>query len=207
MDGKRILVDPVFYAASPVSFISRPFEGADLYKPDDMPEIDYLVITHDHWDHLDNRTVKELKDKTHKIICTFGAGEYFEYWGYKKEQLIELDWEENAIEESEFTIYCLPTRHFSGRGLVANQTLWASFLLETPSLSVFVGGDGGYGDHFARIGSRHSGIDWAIYYCPSLQIALSKHPWDEPFRNEKLLGKDSLDIVETIIGKSIGLVR
>lgn len=239
MDGKRILVNPVFYAASPVSFIRRPFEGADLYKPDDMPEIDYLVITHDHWDHLDYQAVKELKDKTHKIICPLGAGEYFEYWGYKKEQLIELDWEENAIEESEFTIYCLPTRHFSGRGLVANQTLWASFLLETPSLSVFVGGDGGYGDHFTRIGSRPPGIDWAILengqysedwrYIHTMpneltqvakdlkakhiitvhhsKFALSKHPWDEPLRNEKLLRKDSLDIVETIIGKSIGLVR
>ena len=162
IDGKRILVDPVFHAASPVSFINKPFKGTDLYKPDDMPEIDYLVITHDHWDHLDYRTVKELKDKTRKVICPLGVGEHFEHWGYKKEQLIELDWEEKTEVGAGFTVFCLPTRHFSGRGLTANQTLWASFLLETTSLSVFIGGDGGYGTHFARIAAQHPGIDWAI---------------------------------------------
>lgn len=162
MDGRRILVDPVFHAASPVAFINQPFEGTDLYTPDDMPEIDYLVITHDHWDHLDYQTVKELKDKTRKVVCPLGVGEHFEYWGYPKARLIELDWEEQATPEPGFTIHCLPTRHFSGRGLHPNQTLWAAFLLEAPSLSVFVGGDGGYGTHFARIASQHPGIDWAI---------------------------------------------
>lgn len=162
MDGKRFLVDPVFHAASPVSFINRPFAGTDIYKPEDMPDIDYLVITHDHWDHLDYRTVKSLKDRVSKVVCPLGVGEHFEFWGYGKEQLIELDWEKKATPESGLAIYCLPTRHFSGRGLTANQTLWASFLLETPSLSVFIGGDGGYGIHFARIASLHPGIDWAI---------------------------------------------
>ena len=239
MDGKRILVDPVFHAASPVSFINKPFEGTDLYKPDDMPEMDYLVITHDHWDHLDYRTVKELKGKTRKAICPLGVGEHFERWGYGKERLIELDWEEKAAPEPGFTIYCLPTRHFSGRGFSANQTLWASFLLETPSLSVYVGGDGGYGTHFARIASQHPGIDWAILengqysedwrYIHTMpgelsqaakdlkakhvvtvhhsKFALSKHPWDEPLRNEEQLRKDSIDIVVTAIGSPIGLER
>lgn len=66
MDGKRFLVDPVFHAASPVPFINRPFSGTDIYKPEDMPDIDYLVITHDHWNHLDYRTVKALKDRIGK---------------------------------------------------------------------------------------------------------------------------------------------
>lgn len=162
MDGKRFLVDPVFHAASPVPFINRPFSGTDIYKPEDMPDIDYLVITHDHWDHLDYRTVKALKDRIGKVVCPLGVGEHFEHWGYRKEQLIELDWEEKAAPESGVTIHCLPTRHFSGRGLTANQTLWASFLLETSSLSVFIGGDGGYGTHFAQIASQHPDIDWAI---------------------------------------------
>ena len=61
VDGKRILVDPVFCVASPVSFVNKPFKGADAYKPADMPEIDYLVISHDHWDHLDYETVMQLK--------------------------------------------------------------------------------------------------------------------------------------------------
>ncbi len=80
IDGKRFLVDPVFCMASPVSFVNKPFKGTDVYKPEDMPDIDYLVITHDHWDHLDYRTVKSLKDRVGKVICGLGVGEHFEYW-------------------------------------------------------------------------------------------------------------------------------
>ena len=67
--GKRILVDPVFCMASPVSFVNKPFKGTELYTPDDMPDIDYLVISHDHWDHLDYNTVKKLKDRIGAVIC------------------------------------------------------------------------------------------------------------------------------------------
>ena len=79
LDGKRILVDPVFCMASPVSFVNKPFKGTDIYKPEDMPDIDYLVISHDHWDHLDYQTVKRLKDRVRKVICPLGVGEHFEY--------------------------------------------------------------------------------------------------------------------------------
>ena len=69
VDGKRVLVDPVFCMASPVSFINKPFKGTDVYHPEDMPDIDYLVISHDHWDHLDYHTVRALKDHIGKVIC------------------------------------------------------------------------------------------------------------------------------------------
>lgn len=94
--GKRILVDPVFCMPSPVSFVNKPFKGTELYTPDDMPDIDYLVISHDHWDHLDYNTVKKLKDRIGAVICPLGVGEHFEYWGFDKERLIELDWNEDA---------------------------------------------------------------------------------------------------------------
>ena len=96
MDGKRFLVDPVFHAASPVPFINRPFSGTDIYKPEDMPDIDYLVITHDHWDHLDYRTVVALKERVHAVICPLGVGEHFEYWGYDPHVIREMDWQETA---------------------------------------------------------------------------------------------------------------
>lgn len=162
ISGKRILVDPVFHIASPVSFINKPFKGTNIYQPEDMPEIDYLVITHDHWDHLDYKTVMELKGRIDKVICPLGVGEHFEYWGFKKECIIELDWEEHVNLEKDFTFYCLPTRHFSGRGLTPNPTLWASFLLETPCLNVYIGGDGGYDTHYTDIGTRFPNIDFAI---------------------------------------------
>ena len=162
LDGKRILVDPVFCMASPVSFVNKPFKGTDIYKPEDMPDIDYLVISHDHWDHLDYQTVKRLKDRVRKVICPLGVGEHFEYWGFDKERLVELDWQENAKLDSGFMVHCLPARHFSGRGLTSNQSLWASFLVETPTRKVYIGGDSGYDSHFARIGKQFPGIDLAI---------------------------------------------
>ena len=130
--------------------------------PDDMPDIDYLVISHDHWDHLDYNTVKKLKDRIGAVICPLGVGEHFEYWGFDKERLIELDWNEDANLAPGFMIHCLPARHFSGRRLTANQSLWASFLLEAPSQKIYIGGDGGYDTHYAEIGNRFPGIDLAI---------------------------------------------
>lgn len=162
LSGKRILVDPVFCMAAPVSFINKPFKGTDIYKPDDMPDIDYLIISHDHWDHLDYSTVIQLKDRIGKVICPLGVGEHFEYWGFDKENLIELDWQENASLAKGFAVHCLPARHFSGRGLSPNQSLWASFLLETPSGKVYVGGDSGYDTHFEEIGRQFPDIDLAI---------------------------------------------
>ena len=160
--GKRILVDPVFCIASPVSFVNKPFKGTELYTPDDMPDIDYLVISHDHWDHLDYNTVKKLQDRIGAVICPLGVGEHFEYWGFDKERIVELDWNEDARLAPGFMIHCLPARHFSGRGLTANQSLWASFLLEAPSQKIYIGGDGGYDTHYAEIGNRFPDIDLAI---------------------------------------------
>lgn len=160
LDGKRILVDPVFYAAAPVSFVNKPFAGTDVFRPEDMPDIDMLIITHDHWDHLDYKTAKKMRTRVRKVVCPLGVGAHFEHWGYNKEQLIELDWEEEARYDS-LVIHCLPARHFSGRGLSSNKTLWASFLLESTSLTLFLSGDGGYGPHFRQIGQRFPAIDWA----------------------------------------------
>src|SRR5699024_5550636 len=109
--GKRILVDPVFCMASPVSFVNKPFKGTELYTPDDMPDIDYLVISHDHWDHLDYNTVKKLQNRIGTVICPLGVGEHFEYWGFDKERIIELDWNENARLAPGFVMHCLPARH------------------------------------------------------------------------------------------------
>lgn len=113
-DGLRILVDPVFETASPVPFFNRPFEGTDLYKPEDMPGIDLLVITHDHWDHLDYGTVTKLRDRTGRVVCPLGVGEYFEYWGFDPQRITELDWGEQVALGGGFTVYCRPARHFSG---------------------------------------------------------------------------------------------
>ncbi len=163
INGRRLLIDPVLSGSgSPVSFINKPFPGADTYRPADIPEIDYLVISHDHWDHLDYTTVREIKERVGKVICGLGVGQHFERWGFTSEQLIELDWNEEAVLGGGLTVYCLPARHFSGRSLNRNQSLWVSYLFDFPSCRVYIGGDSGYGKHFAGIGERFGNIDLAI---------------------------------------------
>lgn len=163
VDGKRILVDPVLSgAASPVAFTTRAFEGSDIYTPEEFPEIDYLFISHDHWDHLDHKTIVKLKPRIRKIICGLGTGEHFEHWGFQTDNIIEADWKERLILEDGFEVHTIPSRHFSGRGFKRNKALWLSFVLQTPSLKLFLGGDSGYDTHFQDAGKEHGPFDLAI---------------------------------------------
>lgn len=162
IDGFRILVDPVFFDASPISFYNKPFKGTNVFSPADIPKIDYLIISHDHWDHLDYRTVTALKERIGKVICGLGTGQHFEYWGFDKSTIIELDWNENYVLDNGLTIYCLPARHFSGRKGFSNQSLWASYLIDTKQHKVYIGGDSGYDTHYADIGKQFEKIDLAI---------------------------------------------
>lgn len=161
--GKRILVDPLFSeVSSPALFFPRAFAGTNSYKPEDMPKIDYLIITHDHWDHLDYQTVIRLKHKTKKVICPLGVGAHFEFWGFQADQIIEMDWGEETVCDKDFSIYCLPARHFSGRGIFRNKSLWASFLIKSDDFKIYFSGDSGYDNHYKEIGDRFGEIDLAI---------------------------------------------
>lgn len=163
VDGKKILVDPVLSgSASPLAFTTKAFRGTDGYKAEDIPEIDYLFISHDHWDHLDYETIIKLKSKIKKVICALGTGEHFEYWGFDPSKIIEKDWNETIPLEEGFTAYTAPARHFSGRGLLRNKALWTSWILQTPSMKIYIGGDSGYDTHFAEIGQKFGPFDLAI---------------------------------------------
>ena len=163
IDGKKVLVDPVLSGnASPVSFTTKAFKGSDIYTTDEIPDIDYLIITHDHWDHLDYKTLMALKPRINKIITPLGNGAHFERWGFKLNQIIEKDWYETVQLEEEFEITVTPARHFSGRGFKRNQTLWASFVFLTPTKRIYIGGDSGYDKHFAEICKKYGPFDLAI---------------------------------------------
>lgn len=163
IEGKKILVDPVFSGnASPVSFTTKAFAGADLYSTYDIPDLDYLIITHDHWDHLDYETVKKLNPKVKTVITGLGTGEHLEYWKYDPKKIIELDWGESFNLGNGFKVYAETARHFSGRTMKRNQAIWASFVFETPQRKIYLGGDSGFDDHFEKIGKKHGGFDLAI---------------------------------------------
>jgi L-ascorbate metabolism protein UlaG (beta-lactamase superfamily) len=164
--GKKILVDPVFSgAASPVKFTTRSFKGSDVYTADDIPEIDYLLLTHDHWDHLDHETIRALKPKIKKIVTSIGVGAHLERWGIDPRIVTETQWGDEVMLEDGFRIDTTPARHFSGRGFKRAQSLWSSFVLTTPAMRIFIGGDSGYGEHFKRIGNEFGPFDLAIMEC------------------------------------------
>ncbi|RJG01297.1 MBL fold metallo-hydrolase [Noviherbaspirillum sedimenti] len=163
LGGKRLLIDPVFStSAAPVTFANKAFEGTSIYTAEDMPAIDYLLITHDHWDHLDYPSVKALEPKVRHVVAGLGVGAYLEQWGYSKEKIHEADWFATVNLEEGFTIHVLPARHYSGRLLTRNRTLWAGYALETSTRRIFFSGDSGYGPHFREIGQRYKGFDLAV---------------------------------------------
>ncbi|HEU4469661.1 MAG TPA: MBL fold metallo-hydrolase [Flavisolibacter sp.] len=163
LDGKKILVDPVLSgSASPVKFTTRSFKGSDVFTVSDLPSIDLLFITHDHWDHLDHDTVRQLRPRIGQVITSLGVGAHLERWGYTREMITELDWYESAQPAPRCSVNAVPARHFSGRGFRRNQTLWSSFVLKTASRKIFIGGDSGYDKHFKEAGKEYGPFDLAI---------------------------------------------
>lgn len=166
VDGKRILVDPVFSGnASPLPNTMKSFPGSDIYTTDDIPEIDYLFITHDHWDHLDHKTMIGLRKKVKQIFTGLGVKDHIEHWGFSKTIIHENDWNEMTEPDPGFKIITAPARHFSGRKFKRNTSLWLSFILITPSMKLYLGGDSGYDEHFNEIGNKYGPFDLAILEC------------------------------------------
>ena len=163
LNGKRYLVDPLLKPEWPSSMMLKAFEGTDIYRPNDLPAIDVLIITHEHWDHMEYATLRDIRDRVRQVICPLGIADYLRYWGYKDEQITEMDWYESLSGEDGLTITCLPSRHFSNRLLgKRNQTLWASFMVEAGGRKVYIGGDGGYDKRFKEIHERFGSVDLAL---------------------------------------------
>lgn len=163
LNEKRFLIDPVFSAyASPLPSVNKSFPGTNIYSTSDMPDIDYLLITHDHYDHLDYKTVKALQPKIKTVICGLGVGAHFMHWKFDTDTIMELNWNETFQPDDQISIHTTPARHFSGRSNKRNNTLWLSFIVQTPKFKIFFGGDGGYDTHFKEIGDRFDGVDFAV---------------------------------------------
>jgi L-ascorbate metabolism protein UlaG (beta-lactamase superfamily) len=161
--GKQILVDPVFSGyASPFKLKSaKSFEGSDVYGIADMPAIDVLLISHDHYDHCDYKTIPKLEGKAKHILTSLGVGSHLEYWGVDSNKITELDWHE-SYEQDGLKFISTPARHFSGRGFTRAKTLWASFILKADDFSIYIGADSGYDKHFKEIGDKYGPFDIAI---------------------------------------------
>lgn len=161
-----ILVDPVFSgSASPVSFFGKSFPGSDAYRVDDMPAIDLLILSHDHYDHLDYKTITQLIPKVKKFYTALGVGAHLERWGVPADRIVEFDWWEHQQIAPDLDLRAVPARHFSGRSFARGKTLWSAFVLNVHGYKLFLGGDSGYGAHFQEIGNTYGPFDLAILEC------------------------------------------
>lgn len=167
IDDKRLLLDPMLSeAAAPVPWFVKRFNKLPIQVAD-LPEIDAVLISHDHYDHLDYSTVTQLKDRVAHFYVPLGVGNHLKRWGIAAERITELAWwDEVRIKNSEVTLVFTPSRHMSGRGVTDNKaTLWGSWVILGRQEKVFFSGDGGYGTHFKSIGEKYGAFDLALMEC------------------------------------------
>lgn len=161
IDGLRILTDPVW--SNRASFVS--FAGPKRFFPaplllQDLPDIDAIIISHDHYDHLDASTIGKLAGRHIPFYCSLGVGQHLAKWGIQKDEITEMNWGESASLKNACTITATPARHFSGRSIVnRNRTLWSSFVIRTAQHNIFFGADSGWFPGFKTIGEMFGPFD------------------------------------------------
>lgn len=157
---KLILIDPILSDySSPVSFIVQRFQPA-VIRSEELPPIDYVLISHDHYDHLDFPTIKHFVGKKTQFIAPQGVGSHLRGWGIKN--VTELNWWDTVTKEG-IEFVATPAQHFSGRSIGdKNRTLWAGYVVKTPELRVFFSGDSGYDIHFKEVGEKYGPFDIAF---------------------------------------------
>ena len=166
MEGKTILTDPVFgERASTFSFM-RPkrFNYDHHVTVDDLPPLDAVILSHDHYDHLDYPTILQLKGKVKRFFVPLGVGAHLEKWGIDPAFITELDWWQSA-KLGDLELVCAPSRHFSGRSFKRNGTLWSSWVLLGRERRVYFGADSGYYPGFKMIGEKYGPFDLALLEC------------------------------------------
>ena len=175
MHGMNILLDPVFSEMiSPVSFAgSRRFSHPPVGVAD-LPEIDLLLLTHDHYDHLDYKVIKEIDGKVKQYLVPLGVENHLERWGVATEKITNMAWWEE-IDIEGLTVGCTPAQHFSGRKLVDNMaTLWCSYVLKDQYHQVFESGDSGFNTHFERIHEKYGDFDYVFIECGQYDVQWPK---------------------------------
>ena len=163
----NILIDPMFGAVP----APHPLLGTKRFNTKlplsiaQLPHIDAVILSHDHYDHLDYQSIVQLKEKVNHFYTPLGLGVHLKKWGVAANNITELDWWQNT-SIADLTLTCTPAQHFSGRGLNdKNKTLWSSWVIESTTERLFFSGDSGYGPHFKTIGRKFGEFDFAMIEC------------------------------------------
>ncbi|QHW35111.1 hypothetical protein GZH47_15170 [Paenibacillus rhizovicinus] len=167
-EGRRLLFDPMLSPSpSPVpGFGSKRYSGGSLpLEPEDFPMLDAIILSHDHYDHLDKASIRKLRNKAHYFIVPLGVKKRLIQWGVDPGRITERGWWEE-LQVAGLTLACTPARHFSGRGLGdRNGTLWCSWVILGERHRVFFSGDSGYAPHFKDIGDKYGPFDLTMMEC------------------------------------------
>lgn len=167
IEDKNILFDPVFsQRASPFSWTGpKRFSSSLPITVNKLPEIDAVIISHDHYDHLDYNTINEIKDKVKMFYTPLGVGVHLKRWGIETKRIVELDWWQEVNTEG-LKLIATPSLHTSGRKPnTTASTLWSSWIIKSKKQSIFFSGDGGYDNHFKEIGDKYGPFDFALMEC------------------------------------------
>ena len=162
LEGKRILTDPVWGPRASPSRLVGPKRFQPVPIPlRSLPPLDAVIVSHDHYDHLDYPTIRELAKLPVPFVTSLGVGAHLEYWGVPAERITELDWWESyALPDADVTVTAGPSQHFSGRGMRdRNSTLWSSMTIRSPRNTVFFSGDTGLTTEYASLRERFGPFD------------------------------------------------
>lgn len=167
MEGRNILIDPMLtHMPSPISRdAQRRFNTSIPIEIEQLPKIDAVLISHDHYDHLDYPSIKRLREKVDHFFVPLGVGVHLKAWDISERMITEMDWWQETTYLG-FRFACTPAQHFSGRKFNnRGSTLWASWVITSGSQNIFFSGDSGYGDHFKDIGDKYGPFDFAMMEC------------------------------------------
>ena len=167
INGKNILIDPMFgNVPAPHPMLGGKRFSSELpIQIEKLPQIDAVILSHDHYDHLDYGSIFKLKDKVNHFYTPLGVGVHLLEWGIPQRQITELDWWQQSTF-GDLVFKCTPAQHFSGRGFNdRGNTLWASWIIQSSTENLFFSGDSGYGSHFKEIGDKYGPFDFAMMEC------------------------------------------
>jgi len=193
IDGYRVLTDPVWSdRCSPSDLVGPQRLHPPPVQLEGLPAVDAVIISHDHYDHLDVDTVMVLaRTQRAPFFVPLGIGAHLRAWGIPEHRIVELDWNQSA-QVDELTVVCMPARHFSGRFFSRNNTLWASWALIGPSHRAYFGGDTGYTKSFAQIGADHGPFDVTL-----LPIGAYNTAWPDIHMNPEEAVRAHQDVTDS----------
>ena len=166
IDGVKLLIDPMMgKSPSAFTFIGGKRYARPPIEIDELPMIDAILLSHDHYDHLDYSSIMQLKDKVNHFFVPLGLGAHLEKWGIGQERITEMDWWEEVSYKG-VTLVNTPARHYTGRKIIDKEaTLWCSWVIKGVNTKLFFSGDSGYGPHFEEIGQKYGPFDITLMEC------------------------------------------